>query len=312
MLSHMKDVKQVVARQPPDLVLHAVDGEQVLGHSVLLSLHSHLMAEIIAGMGNEGRIGITVEASAKEIRTDIEMLENEQFELVDDDEIAALLGISGQNKFDDLDIIEELQPAIDLVNKDTSDCTPYKSVENMSLGEDRGTKSQNPDEENEHLSQKLVREETIVENTKQESCRIQKPGLKNFTCEEFDEHEIDQNEVDESYNTGQHSNKGKCVEINGGFWRYSSNRLDSGDPEIQNPEDLKKFILKEPVTSLYVCGICSNLRHKVLSNVRAHIESKHYSHMFTYECKYCDKTFNTKTGFTKHKPKCLYKCNKNY
>merc|ERR1712086_187356 len=115
MLSHMKDVKQVVARQEPDLVLHAVDGEQVFGHSVLLSLHSHLMAEIIAGMGNEGRIGVTVEASAKEIRTVIEMLENEHFEL-DDDEIAALLGISGQNKFEDLDIIEELQPAIDLVN----------------------------------------------------------------------------------------------------------------------------------------------------------------------------------------------------
>ena len=143
MEAHKNFIKQVIARQVPDLVIHANDGEQVLGHSVLLSLHSHLMAEIIAGMGNEGRIGITVEASAKEIRTVIEMLENEHFELVDDDEIAALLGISGQNKFDDLDIIEELQPAIDLVNKDTSDCTPYKSVENMSLGEDRGTKSQN-------------------------------------------------------------------------------------------------------------------------------------------------------------------------
>jgi len=126
--------------------------------------------------------------------------------------------------------------------------------------------------------------------------------------EEFGGYEADQSYeggmVDTGLSHGQDPSKGKGVEITDGFWRYSSNGLDSGDPEIQSPDDLKKYILREPVTRLNVCGICSNFKHKVITNVREHIESKHYSHMFTYECKFCQKTFNTKMGLAKHKPKC--------
>jgi len=110
--------------------------------------------------------------------------------------------------------------------------------------------------------------------------------------------------TDTGLSHGQDPSKGRGVEITDGFWRYSSNGMDSGDPEIQSPDDLKKYILREPVTRLNVCGICSNFKHKVITNVREHIESKHYSHMFTYECKFCGKTFNTKMGLAKHKPKC--------
>jgi len=110
--------------------------------------------------------------------------------------------------------------------------------------------------------------------------------------------------VDTGISQGQDPSKGRGVEITDGFWRYSSNGMDSGDPEIQSPDDLKKYILREPVTRLNVCGICSIFKHKVITNVREHIESKHYSHMFTYECKFCQKTFNTKMGLAKHKPKC--------
>jgi len=127
--------------------------------------------------------------------------------------------------------------------------------------------------------------------------------------EEFGGYEADQSYEGGMVETGgleqgQDPSKGKGVEIADGFWRYSTNGLDSGDPEIQSPDDLKKYILREPVTRLNVCGICSNFKHKVITNVREHIESKHYSHMFTYECKFCGKTFNTKMGLAKHKPKC--------
>jgi len=127
--------------------------------------------------------------------------------------------------------------------------------------------------------------------------------------EEFGGYEADQSYEGSLVETGleqihQDPSKGKGVEITDGFWRFSSNGLDSGDPEIQTPDDLKKYILREPVTRLNVCGICSNFKHKVITNVREHIESKHYSHMFTYECKFCQKTFNTKMGLAKHKPKC--------
>jgi len=126
--------------------------------------------------------------------------------------------------------------------------------------------------------------------------------------EEFGGYDVDQSYdssmVETGLGHGQDPSKGKGVEITDGFWRFSSNGLDSGDPEIQSPDDLKKYILREPVTRLNVCGICSNFKHKVITNVREHIESKHYSHMFTYECKFCQKTFNTKMGLAKHKPKC--------
>eukprot|EP00092_Neocalanus_flemingeri_P011394 GFUD01012277.1.p1 GENE.GFUD01012277.1~~GFUD01012277.1.p1 ORF type:complete len:357 (-),score=89.00 GFUD01012277.1:331-1401(-) len=126
--------------------------------------------------------------------------------------------------------------------------------------------------------------------------------------EEYGGYEADQSYegsgVETGLGQGQDPSKGKGVEITDGFWRFSSNGLESGDSEIQSPDDLKKYILREPVTRLNVCGICSNFKHKVITNVREHIESKHYSHMFTYECKFCQKTFNTKMGLAKHKPKC--------
>ena len=94
------------------------------------------------------------------------------------------------------------------------------------------------------------------------------------------------------------------MEIPDGYWRYASNIVDTGEADIVTPDDLKKYITREQNTRIYICGICNNFKHKVITNVREHIESKHYAHLFTYECKFCQKTFNTKMGLAKHKPKC--------
>merc|ERR1712129_302041 len=106
---HRKDIHQVIARQVPDLVIYTNDGEQVLGHSVMLSLHSHLLAEIIGRVQEGDRIGITVEASAREVRDIMEMIEknNEDLELVEDNDVIFQLGIR-QNLSRNSEVTEEV------------------------------------------------------------------------------------------------------------------------------------------------------------------------------------------------------------
>merc|ERR1712106_140113 len=57
--------------------------------------------------------------------------------------------------------------------------------------------------------------------------------------EEFGGYDVDQSYdsslVETGLGHGQDQSKGKGVEITDGFWRFSSNGLDSGDPEIQSP-----------------------------------------------------------------------------
>ena len=91
----MKNIFQISVGQSPDLVIHTEDGEQVLGHSLVLSLHSPLIADIISGIQKEGRKGITIKADAQKVRDVVEMNEkNECLKLsVDDDEVVNLLGI---------------------------------------------------------------------------------------------------------------------------------------------------------------------------------------------------------------------------
>jgi len=78
------------------------------------------------------------------------------------------------------------------------------------------------------------------------------------------------------------------------------------DGDIQNPDDLKKFVVQDPVSKVRFCGICNNYSHKAAANVRDHIESKHYNHHFVYNCEKCNKTFPTKMALFKHKPRCKF------
>ena len=73
---------------------------------------------------------------------------------------------------------------------------------------------------------------------------------------------------------------------------------------IQNPEDLKTYVMLDPSTKLRYCGICNNFSHKALGNVRDHIESKHFKDHFIYSCDKCSRQFPTKMALFKHKPRC--------
>ena len=133
METNMKDIFKLIIGQSPDLVIHTKDGEQVLGHSLVLSLHSPLVADIIAGIKQEGIIGITIQANAKEIWEVIKKIEKSlNLELsVDDNEVVKLLGIMirEQNWFPNV-VNKELPVANNLDNEGQySDSVPEKLLE---------------------------------------------------------------------------------------------------------------------------------------------------------------------------------------
>ena len=71
---------------------------------------------------------------------------------------------------------------------------------------------------------------------------------------------------------------------------------------VQYPEDLDKFILKElrDTGHHYFCGICYQFANKSITNVKSHLESKHFPNTFQYDCTYCDKHFGTRGALHKH------------
>ena len=52
------------------------------------------------------------------------------------------------------------------------------------------------------------------------------------------------------------------------------------------------------------CKLCSIYRNRTVTNVRMHIESKHFPGLFAYTCSMCSREFNTTLAYTRHKKKC--------
>ena len=60
------------------------------------------------------------------------------------------------------------------------------------------------------------------------------------------------------------------------------------------------------------CGICYQYSNKSSTNVRNHIESKHFPGMMSYQCEYCQKTCKTKQSLDTHRQRCNHnETNKN-
>ena len=73
------------------------------------------------------------------------------------------------------------------------------------------------------------------------------------------------------------------------------------------PEDLDQFISPRPELG-YTCDICASFGHASKSNVRNHVESKHFPNTFVYNCNQCQKQCNSRQALHQHKSKI---CNKN-
>jgi hypothetical protein len=68
---------------------------------------------------------------------------------------------------------------------------------------------------------------------------------------------------------------------------------------LSNPDDLFKFVERDEIGPF--CGICRIFRHKSNSNVRNHVESKHFPFKFVYTCEVCGKQVKTKASLSTHK-----------
>jgi len=70
---------------------------------------------------------------------------------------------------------------------------------------------------------------------------------------------------------------------------------------IKEPQDLDQFLAKDAATNKYICSICHVFSHRGRTNVRNHIESRHFLGCFSYTCTTCGKTLNTRRALEVHK-----------
>ena len=72
---------------------------------------------------------------------------------------------------------------------------------------------------------------------------------------------------------------------------------------IKKPEDFDSFIRLNEY-GVPSCGVCYAFSHSAKSNVRNHIESKHFPNTFTYSCANCAKILASKKSLQNHASKC--------
>ena len=73
-------------------------------------------------------------------------------------------------------------------------------------------------------------------------------------------------------------------------------------PEFSSTEDFDVYVTREG--PLRVCSLCGMFKNKTITNVRCHIESKHFPGIFNYTCNICSKVCNSKTSFRDHTQSC--------
>ena len=77
---------------------------------------------------------------------------------------------------------------------------------------------------------------------------------------------------------------------------------------VIDPSDLLQFVVKDTnaVTASdsrpkYVCNICFKFSHQGKTNVRNHVETKHFPGQFVYNCEQCLMSFPSKNVLQLHK-----------
>ena len=64
---------------------------------------------------------------------------------------------------------------------------------------------------------------------------------------------------------------------------------------------MDQFIMKDVASKKNVCSICRGFSHKSRTNVRNHIESKHYPGLYQYPCETCSTVVYTKRALEVHR-----------
>ena len=68
--------------------------------------------------------------------------------------------------------------------------------------------------------------------------------------------------------------------------------------DLQSPEDFKKYIVRTDRGQ--TCSICQAFSHSSKSNVKKHIESRHFPNSFSYSCTHCATVVGTQMALDKH------------
>ena len=91
----------------------------------------------------------------------------------------------------------------------------------------------------------------------------------------------------------------ETLEINKFYCRHKKDFMIHNLGQITKPQDLDQFLLTSEDGSYY-CGICHQaMRDR--SNIKRHIESKHFPNVFSYQCPECSHVVGTKQALLKHK-----------
>lgn len=73
-------------------------------------------------------------------------------------------------------------------------------------------------------------------------------------------------------------------------------------PDFTASEDFDVYVAREG--PLRVCSLCGVFKNRTITNVRNHIESKHFPGIFNYTCTICNKVLGSKTSFRDHTQSC--------
>ena len=82
-----------------------------------------------------------------------------------------------------------------------------------------------------------------------------------------------------------------------GIRTLSTNPIQGGKTKLDLPEGVARYMFK--FDNVWQCGACNDgVAYTSSSNLRAHIESRHYSP--GYSCEICNKTMKTRNGYKNH------------
>ena len=293
----MKDIIRLVMSQDPDLVIHTKDGDQVLGHSVLVSLHSPLIAEMLSGAQHRGRLGITVDATTEKVREVVKLIEENNKDLqvgLENNEVAKLLGIRYENWTWTRKVKMEFPQ--DLINDDQG-----KLVEETSRYIKKETPQQSKKKKSVKKRNKNRKEETEVVKESGKNCKVDRQCEK---CPEvFNKIEVFENHVKahELYTVEGEEVDENMLEVD-----LRDGMVLKCDPceIIYSSAYLFKKHMKSFHKDGYSCETCSNLftfKHMLFR----HVLESHT--IFPNQCRYCkEDKFNAK-DFIDHARKHLSK-----
>ena len=74
--------------------------------------------------------------------------------------------------------------------------------------------------------------------------------------------------------------------------------------KITKPEDFDKYIIPNQTAGGHSCSLCLQFTHVAKSNVRNHVESRHFPNSFVYNCDHCGHNLGTKKALQRHKARC--------